>query len=360
MSKDSIIKKASVSKLYARLNQPFKISLGSHEAVENILLTIELENGIKGYGEAAIATHITGENYENTFKNLKDISEEIEGLSIFDYLKLSNKFQEMYPNNKAAVTAFDMAIIDALTRYFKIPLWRFFGNTPSYICSDMTVVIGTPDEAEDSAKAIYSQGIRSFKVKVGIDDDEDYERLIRIKKVIGDCPLYLDANQGYTPLQTVKFLKRLKLGGIIPVLIEQPVHKDDFMGLKYVSENIDIPVCADESVFTVSDVLKIIDMNACSAVNIKLMKTGIFMAREIANLCKIKGIKLMIGGMVETLLAMTCSAHFACGLQGFDYIDLDTPFFIKDTIMKGDVINLNGEYILDKIESGIGIEPCKI
>ena len=79
MNKSSLIVKTSVKFFQAPLNQPFRIATGQHDHLENILFTIELKDGTKGYGEAAVATHITGETIEQTLKNLKGIAHWLKG-----------------------------------------------------------------------------------------------------------------------------------------------------------------------------------------------------------------------------------------------------------------------------------------
>ena len=85
------------------------------------------------------------------------------------------------------------------------------------------------------------------------------------------------------------------------------------------------------------------------------MKCGLFEAREIALVARANGIKLMIGGMMETSLAMTASAHLAAGLGCFDFIDLDTPFFIRDGTANP-YLRKNGVYHLGGIKKGIGVD----
>ena len=86
------------------------------------------------------------------------------------------------------------------------------------------------------------------------------------------------------------------------------------------------------------------------------MKTGILHARKIALLAQAAGVKLMIGGMMESSLAMTTSAHVAAGLGCFDFIDLDTPFFIKKGWDKNPFLSSSGVYDLGKVKAGIGIK----
>ncbi len=101
----------------------------------------------------------------------------------------------------------------------------------------------------------------------------------------------------------------------------------------------------------------LMDMQAASIVNIKLMKCGIADALEIAALCKTQGIGLMIGGMVESILAMTVSACFASGLGGFCFVDLDTPLFMTDSPLHGGMVYEGGRLNLSSIQSGHGVVP---
>ena len=170
--------------------------------------------------------------------------------------------------------------------------------------------------------------------------------------------MILDANQGYSARKTLQFLKSLDRAGIVPDLIEQPVPKADWDSLKKVTRDSKVCVCADESASSLADVLRIIKEKAAGAINVKLMKTGLVHAVEISRLAHAAGIKLMIGGMMESNLAMTCSAHLAAGLGYFDFVDLDTPFFIKGEQARNPYLSAQGIYDLSKVKAGIGVLNC--
>lgn len=357
MQKTSYITKTTVQRLTAPLLQPFRTALGQHDSLENILFTLELSDGTKGFGEAAIATHITGETISETTKNLKTIGETLVGGDASDYLQISAELNEQLPYNKSAVAAIETALMDALTHQWKIPLWRFFGPQARPFSTDVTIVIADLKETEDSVRRFYKQGFRAFKVKIGRDEDLDIKRVLAVKRIAPRCAIYLDANQGYSAGQTLKFVQMLRRFKVCPHLIEQPVPKDDWEGLKKVTRLAGTIVCADESVRSISDCIRAIREKAVHAINIKLMKTGIFHSREIALLAKANGIKLMIGGMMETSLAMMTSAHLAAGLGGFDYIDLDTPFFIKPGFDRNPYLSRRGIYDLRNVKAGVGICP---
>lgn len=352
-----LIKNIRVSLMRAPLIQPFRTALGRHDNLENVLFRLELSDGTCGFGEAGIATHITGETIDTTLKNLKSIRQYIIGKDASDYLKLSAGLHERLPHNKAALAAIETALMDALTKQWRIPLWKFFGEKPKKITTDITIVISDLSETEESVGKFYKKGFRIFKIKIGLDPDLDYKRVLTVKRLAPDSIIYLDANQGLTAEKTLSFLRLLKRTGIRPALIEQPVPKDDFEGLQKITRLSEIPVCADESASSLSDAVRLIRQKAVNVINIKLMKSGLFHSREIYLLAKANGIKLMTGAMMETSLAITASAHLAAGLGDFTYIDLDCPFFIKKGYDKNPYLKSNGVYDLRKVKSGIGITP---
>lgn len=355
MNNLSRIVKTSVKFFHAPLNQPFRIASGQHDRLENILFTIELKDGTKGRGEAAVATHITGETVDRTLKNLKGTALWLEGRKAEDYPDISAQLHERLASNQSAVAAAEMAVFDALTRYLRIPLWRWWASAPQRLRTDITIVLSDLEETKARAKAFKKQGFRAFKIKIGRDMDLDFVRVEAVAKIAPRAQIILDANQGYSARQTLQFLKRLRKAGIAPDLIEQPVPKGDWEGLKKVTRESGVCVCADESASSLADAVRIIKEKAAGAINVKLMKTGLVHAVEISRLARAAGLKLMIGGMMESNLAMTASAHLAAGLGCFDFIDLDTPFFIKGEAARNPFLSSQGVYDLSKVKAGIGI-----
>jgi len=112
--------------------------------------------------------------------------------------------------------------------------------------------------------------------------------------------------------------------GLTPILFEQPVHRDDWDGLRYVSniarERYGVSVAADESCRSIVDIYKIVEGNVLDVINIKLAKVGVMGALEIIEKAKAAGLDLMIGGMVETRLAMGFAGQLAAGLGCFKYV----------------------------------------
>ncbi len=351
------IHKAKARIWRAKLVRPFSTAKGQHDLLENVLFSLELSNGIRGFGEAAVATHITGETVPETLENLKDAARSIVGLGFETFQKIAEEFKIKMAQNKCALAALEMALLDAAAREKKIPLWKAFGTRPRILKTDMTVVLGSVTEAETATREILRRGIRSFKVKIGRDFDRDLKRVATVVRIAGKCPVFLDANQGFTAAQTLKFLKELARLKIKPALVEQPVPKEDWEGLAKVTREGKTLVCADESVSSLEDARHLIKTRSAGAINVKFMKTGVLEAYEIARLAKRNGIQLMIGTMMETPLAVTAAAHLAAGLGGFDFVDLDAPFFMAENVTRGNFVTRSGIYDIRKVRAGIGIVP---
>lgn len=350
------VTRAEVRPLQARLVQPFRTALGDHNTLDNLLFVLRLGKD-EYYGESAVASHITGESVAGTRRNLETAAQWLTGKDIRDYLSISAQMHERWGKNPAMIAAVETAFFDALSSWLSIPLWKLFGDRCRTVKSDITIVIAGLAETQESVRRLSRQGFRIFKVKVGRDFDLDIKRVEAVVKIAPRSTIYLDANQGFSAAQMLKFLKILKNKRITPALLEQPVPCADFDGLKKVTRSTDIPVCADESARSIPDVVKVIKEKAADVVNIKFMKTGIVHSLEIMRLARANGVGLMIGGMLESSVAMTASAHLAAGTGAFKYIDLDTPFFICDDASRNPHLAGNGVYDLANVKKGIGIKP---
>ncbi len=358
MNFSPVISEISIRKLNEPLNEPFPISSGSQNATSNILVRALLRDGTVGYGEGAPSTTFNGDSQDLTFAALSEQISFLDGKSISNIRAFLEKLDHrMPPERGAARAAIQMALLDAWARSQKIPLRSFFGGEKTSVHSDVTVTLISPQKARLAARKIARLGVETIKIKVGCDLDEDEKRVLAVVQEAPRVRLIIDANQGYSAKKALDFLSRLKKRSIVPALFEQPVKREDLDGLFDVEKNGRVPVCADESAYSLKAVQNLFRRPFPSAVNIKLMKCGIIENLEIAELARKKGKILMIGGNIETALAMTCSAHFACGRGDFSFVDLDTPLWFSRKLWKGPTLGRKGRYDLSKTRTGLGMEP---
>lgn len=356
----SRILRIEVFPLNAPLVRPFRTALGQHDRLENLLVQITLTDRTVGFGEAALAPHITGETVSQTKRNIARVGQNLIGRDVRQYKRISALLHELLPTNKAAVAGIETALFDALAKQKHIPLWKMFGDRCRSLKTDITIVIASLKETKSTAAAYYKQGFRAFKIKIGRDEELDFKRVMAVHRAVKKSRIYLDANQGYSACMTLRFVEKLKNAGVRPAMIEQPVPKEDWEGLQRVTRLSKIPICADESVRSLADCKAAIRDKAVNVINIKLMKSGLVEAPQIAQAARKAGIELMIGGMMESSLAMTAAAHVAAGLGCFKYVDLDTPFFIRDGLRQNPYLSSDGVYDLKNVKAGVGIEVMRI
>jgi L-alanine-DL-glutamate epimerase-like enolase superfamily enzyme len=321
--KTAKISKVFVDPLNVDLDEPFRIAIGTKYNIENALVTVVLDNGIEGYGEAAPLEPINGENQATALATLNSCTEFIKGKEITDYREISRTLRSVFWAQVTARCAVEMALLDAYTKVLDIPLYQFFGGAGNKAETDYTIDIVSPETAKKNAAKLAAEGYNILKTKVGKNLVDDINRLLAIREGAPECGITIDANQGYSPCEALHFIGEMEKNNIRPILFEQPVSKYDLLGMRYVKDHTSIPIAADESVFTSADAINIVRTGCADYINIKLMKSGIIEALDIISIARSANIKLMIGCMLESKLALGCAVHLAAGTGCFDHIDLD-------------------------------------
>ncbi|KAG5057933.1 hypothetical protein JHK86_012929 [Glycine max] len=315
---------------------PFTIATSRLDKVENVAIRVELSNGAVGWGEAPILPFVTAEDQTTAMAKASEACAFLRKCPALTLGSMLGEIAGILPGHQfaSARAGIEMAIIDAVANSIRVPLWRLFGGASNTITTDITIPIVSPAEAAELASKYYKEGFKTLKLKVGKNLNADIEVLQAIRVAHPKCQFILDANEGYNSEEAVDVLEKLHDMGLTPVLFEQPVHRDDWDGLRYVGniarERYGVSVAADESCRSIIDVYKIVEGNVLDVINIKLAKVGVMGALEIIEKAKAAGLDLMIGGMVETRLAMGFAGQLAAGLGCFKFIDLDTPLLLSD------------------------------
>lgn len=339
---------------------PFGISGGAQPAANNVLACVKLADGTIGYGEAAPLPPYNGETQADALRALAAMQPQVVGRDAADWIAVAGSAREAGGAQcGSAQCAFEMALLDALTRQRGQSLTQFFGGASTTLETDMTVTTGTAAQAAGDARAIRGRGIRQIKVKVGGPKGalHDLERVGAIAAAVPDAPLILDGNAGISREHARELVKGLRAAKITPALLEQWLPKDDLHGMRLLREESGWLVAADESACSGDDVARLADAHAADVVNIKLMKAGVATALDIVREARERGVGLMIGGNVESILAMTFSACFACGLGGFKFADLDTPWFLAENPFEGGYRADGGMLSVAHIAAGHGVVP---
>jgi len=333
--------------LDVRLKSPFTTATSNLQAINNVAVRLDLVDGSSGWGEIPVLPPTTFEDQKTALNAVEECRDFLMGQRACEWRRIAEELRERMPRHASVRAGLEMALLDALSHSWKMPLFIFFGGCGDRIKTDITIPICPAGPAGELARQYRIAGFETIKTKIGLDTGEDIERVLAIRSGHPDCRLVLDANEGYSAEQALAMLAELRAAGIQPALLEQPVPREDWEGLGRLSREAEVTVAADETCRDVPDALRIGRENLAQVINIKLAKCSVAQALEIYHVARAFGLGLMIGGMVETRLAMGFSAHFAAGLGGFDWIDLDTPLLLaSDPVMGGYAVK-GAEYYLD-------------
>jgi L-alanine-DL-glutamate epimerase-like enolase superfamily enzyme len=350
----STIVRLDTETLDLELSEPFGIAGGSTERAQIAIVRLELGDGTFGLGEAAPLTAYNGERLEDALTAIGGARQAWLGAEGRAWRQRSLELLEATRGSAAARCALESALVDALARRAGWSLYDWFGGAgPPVLESDVTIPIMPPESARRAAARWASAGFRTLKIKVG--SGADAERVLAAHAGAPHAELTLDANARFSVAEAKALLDALARHGVTVALFEQPVAADDWAGLVELARSVRIGV--DESVVTAADALRACELlGPPHAINVKLMKSGIREALDIVAVARAGGMSLMIGGMLESSLAMSCSACFAAGHGGFEFVDLDTPLFLVGSPLRGGYAQEGASLNLSAIELGHGVD----
>ena len=303
---------------------PFTIATGTMHYAQNIFIRIHTDTGIYGVGECSAFPMIVGETQSTCFEMAKEFALLWKGKEASAIHERMNELHGFAAFNATIKSAFDMALFDLAAKSVNQPLYQFLGGKIKELETDLTIGIGTPEGMSQTAVEFKSQGVRIIKIKLGKNAGEDVQRVKMIRKVVGeDMILRIDANQGWDFDAAVYALQ--SMGDYNIQFCEQPLRARDDNRLPELRKISPVKIMADESVFDHHDAERLIKADACDYVNIKFAKSsGILEAKKIHDVCWRNGVACMMGGMLESRIALTAFAHFALAHEGVLFYDMDT------------------------------------
>ena len=323
-------------KLEVPLMNPLHISLGFVTHAISCLVEVITDEGIVGYGEGSPGPLITGENLAGTVATVAVLRDKLIGTDPRDIDKVDAIMARAVAYAGTAKAAIDIACYDILGKAAGLPLYKLLGGYSAEVETDMTVGIDEPSVMAEKAGAHAKAGFRVIKTKVGTEFSEDIARVRAIRKAVGDdVKIRLDANQAWRPKEAVELIKRLNEYNI--ELVEQPVPRWDFEGLKFVTAHSEVPIMADEGCWDSKDALRLVSEHAVDFINIKLMKCGgLREARRIVDIAGAAGVECMVGCMAEESgIAITASASLYAAMKNVTRADLDCTFSLKELPFEG-------------------------
>ncbi|SEK72426.1 mandelate racemase/muconate lactonizing enzyme family protein [Parapedobacter koreensis] len=336
--------------------EPFVIATGAVDYAQNTLIRVYVDSGAFGTGECSAFPMIVGETQDTCLVIAREFARLWKGK---DPLAIGDRLAELdafIARNTTIKSAFDMALHDLAAKHAGMPLYQFLGGGIRDIVTDITVGIGSAEEMAAKALAFKERGAEVLKVKLGKAPEADLVRLKSIRDAVGYAiPIRIDANQGWTYEEAIRALQGLQEMDV--QFCEQPMRSYHDHLLPQLRKETRIPIMADESCYDHRDAIRLASQQACDYINIKFSKAGgIAEAMRMQQAAGQYGIPCMIGGMLESRLALSAKAHFACAASNVRFFDLDTCLLghLEDPIVGG--VQFNGYHISLPDLPGIGAD----
>lgn len=304
--------------------EPFTIATGTMDHAQNVFIRVHTAYGLYGVGECSAFPMIVGETQDSCLVMAKEFAKLWRGKNALDIPARLQELHNFTAGNSTIKSAFDMALYDLSAKVAGLPLYKFFDGKKRVVESDITIGIAEPEAMAEKAIGFRKSGAKILKLKLGKGAAEDVERIRQIREAVGyEIKLRVDANQGWSFNDAVYALQALDKFNI--EFCEQPMRTwyDDW--LPELMQLSPVKIMADESVFNHHDARKQINSNSCHYINIKLAKSGgIYEAKQIHDIAEKSGIVCMMGGMLESRIALSAKLHFVYASPNIQFYDMDT------------------------------------
>lgn len=350
------IQNITIRHLKMKMKAPFTTSFGTFVNKEFLLLEATDELGNKGWGESVAfdSPWYNEETYKTNWIILEDfLIPLVKGREIEHPDEINELFAFIRKNNMAKA-ALEGAVWDLYAKRTHQTLASALGGDKKEI--EVGISIGIQKSVEKLLSLIdgyVKEGYKRIKVKIKPGWDVDVIRAIRER--FPDVPLMADANSAYS-LEDAALLKQLDEFNL--TMIEQPLASDDIIDHATLQKQLKTPICLDESIHSLEDARKAVELGSCGIINIKIGRVGgLTESKKIHDYCESKGIPVWCGGMLESGIgrahnvAITTLSNFimpgdTAGSERYWERDIIDP----------EVIVENG-YITVPDEPGIGYEP---
>jgi muconate cycloisomerase len=341
-----------------------------------VIIKLHTDEGLIGLGEAPVLKdwggdhgRYFGETPQTTIHIINDIlAPALAGQDPrrFESIHTAmDKAVKGYPYCKAAI---DAALYDVVGKALNLPAYQLLGG----LCRDRVPIAHSLglmeiEKAVEEAIKAKSEGVKTIKLKGGVDRKRDVELVKRIREAIGpDVNICVDANQGYptakAAVRTIKAMEEYDL-----LYMEQPVEGIDQMA--EVARRVDTLIMADESAWTPEDVVEIARKKAADLVSIYTTKPGgLFKAKKVAAVAEASGLKSNVNGSVETGVGNAANVHLAASTAVVTYgcvVPVSTPkgkgkggvagIYYQDDIITEPFEYADGDVIVSS-KAGLGIE----
>ena len=338
------------------LTRPYTVAFGTRTATTLFFVRIVTDAKHIGLGAAAPADFVSGETEEMCAEALAGALW-LEGRDPRHIGSLCQELSTQHPKAPAARAAVGMALYDLVGRILSTPVVDLLGRRQGPLLTSMTIGIKSADETLADCRDYLQQGFRAIKLKIGRNVETDIDTVHAVKALVqGRAVLRVDANQGYSIDDTIKFFHATSQLDL--EFIEQPLGAERAVDMRKFPEEMRSAMGVDESLRSCDDALALLRPRAaCRVFNIKLMKCGYAEALQIAQIGTVGGRDLMWGCMDESALSLAGALHLAYAHQATRYLDLDGHFDLAADPARGGLVFRDGMmHLLDAPGLGVTLD----
>jgi o-succinylbenzoate synthase len=333
----------------------------AHDVVkeaETLIIKLETDEGITGFGETAAALKFAGETLISMKYVLdRHVRPALLGEDPFDIEKIHLILDKIMTHNNGARAAIDIALHDVVCRALGIPLYKLLGGrTREDVRLTWHVANANYEKDIEEASQAWDLGFEVIKLKVGTSDIQQELRTIEaIRKKLGNVDLRLDANQGFTTPTAITYIKQTEPFNIS--FFEQPIYHRHLAGMAKICASVNVPIAADEGISTAEDVVMNYETRSADIIGLKLMKAGgIAGIMKAAHICQAFGFPVHLSAKIaETSIATSAAIHLGVSLPKLEYDCGTTNHYLLDDIVVEPLVPINGR--LKPFEKpGLGVE----
>ena len=357
------IERVELRRIAMPLVSPFRTSFGSQTERDILLVRVELADAsggstdtIEGWGECvALSEPSYSPEYVDGAQHVivHHLLPRLMATGPIDAADVAPALAKLH-GHPMAKAALEMAILDAQLRATGQSFAAFLGAERTRIPSGVSV--GIHDSTDELLAAVQGYVDDGYvRIKLKIEPGSDIDQVAAVRELIGpDTPFQVDANTAYCRTDGAH-LARLDEFDLL--LIEQPLPEDDIIGHARLADEVETPICLDESLVSAAGTADAIELGACEIANIKPGRVGGYLeAVRIHDLCLAKGIPVWCGGMLETGIGRAANAALAA-LPGFTLpgdISASTRFYARDIVT--DPITITDGHVTVPTSPGLGFD----
>lgn len=340
---------------------PYQTSQNITPAGRHIVVKIESDAGIDGWGESGIISQrypLEGATLQGMYVNIKYyLGPAIIGMNPLEIGKCMDKLEDTLRANYFAKCAIDHALYDLAGKALKVPVYVLLGglNRNTFGVS-RSLPIATPEKTAEAAKRLKDDGYCLLTLKAGIDWEQEVKTAEAVRKAVGDdFPVEVDPNAGYD--RTTAFMA---LRAMVPFnlsAVEQPIAGWDLEGMAALTAAFDVPMVADESVFTVRDAINVVKQKAADVICLKPFKSGgLYISKKIQYIAEAADLTVSTGSMHPFGIGTAAIHHFVASMKNVNAVGYGAPSErFADDIVKSASFKFEKGTVTLGDEPGLGV-----